>query len=92
LEQVERMLAEAAANRGRVLINPTPDEIRQKADELRLQGRLFCTFCRRPIADEAFATRRINFGSRLQAVAHLHQTCEAEFAAAMEERTAAREA
>lgn len=91
MEQVERMVAEAASNRGRVLINPTSDEIRGRAEELRLEGKLFCTFCRKAIADEAFSTRRISFGPRLQAVAHLHQACEPAFEAAMEQRTPIRD-
>lgn len=85
-DEMGRMLAEAAASRERVLIDPTADEIRRKAESLRLEGKLACTFCRKPIGDEPFETRRIVFGTRLEAVAHLHAACGPAFAAALEER------
>jgi hypothetical protein len=83
---MERILAAAIASQRPVLVNPTSDELRQKAEELRLQGRLICTFCRKPIQEPEFHTRRIAFGPRLEAVAHLHHGCQVDFAAAMEER------
>lgn len=82
-ERMERILAEAIQTRRPVLINPTEDEIRRKAEELRLEGRLICTGCRKPIHEESFETRRITFGPRLEAVAHLHLGCVDAFAAAM---------
>lgn len=86
-ERMKEILAEAIQTRRPVLINPTEDEIRLKAEELREQGRLICTNCRRPIHDEDFRTRRIAFGPRLEAIAHLHLGCETEFADALAERT-----
>lgn len=86
-ERMERMLAEAIQAKRPVLVNPTEDEIRRKAEELRLEGKLICTACRRAIQDEDFRTRRIAFGPRLEAVAHLHAACEEAFAAAMEEQS-----
>jgi hypothetical protein len=85
-ERMERILAQALAAQRPVLVNPTEDEIRRKAEEMRQAGKLVCTFCRRPIAEEPFATRRISFGSRLQAVAHVHVACEGSFESAMVER------
>lgn len=82
--RIERMLAEAIQTKRPVLVNPTEDEIRRKAEELRLEGKLYCTHCRKPIHEEDFRTRRISFGPRLEAVAHLHVECAQEFAAAME--------
>jgi hypothetical protein len=84
-ERMERMLAEAIQANRPVLVNPTEDEIHSKAEELRLEGKLICTACRKPIHEEDFRTRRITFGPRLEAVAHLHVACEADFAAAMEQ-------
>ncbi|HLN64685.1 MAG TPA: hypothetical protein VK464_24445 [Symbiobacteriaceae bacterium] len=88
-DRMERILAEAIAAQRPVLVNPTEDEIRLKAEELRQAGKLTCTFCRRPILEESFRTRRISFGPRLQAVAHLHCDCEEPFAAGVEERAEA---
>lgn len=85
-ERIERLLAEAIETQRPVLVNPSEDEIRRAAEELRLAGRLICTSCRKPISDELFLTRRINFGRRLQAVAHLHATCATAFAAALDSR------
>lgn len=85
-ERIKQMLAEAIQTKRPVLVNPTEDEIRSAAESLRLEGRLLCTACRKPIAEEDFQTKRVNFGPRLQAVAHLHASCEASFTAAMEER------
>lgn len=86
-EWVERMLAEAIQTKRPVLVNPTEDELRRKAEELQQEGRLICTACRKPIQEPEFRTRRVAFGPRLEVVAHLHQACEPEFAAAMEERS-----
>lgn len=85
-EQMERMLAEAIRDKRPVLINPTEDEIRRKAEELRLEGRLICTSCRKPIFEESFRTRRITFGPRLEALAHLHEACEPAFQQAMDDK------
>lgn len=86
-ERMKEILAEAIQTKRPVLINPTEDEIRLKAEELRLQGRLICTNCRRPITGEEFRTRRIAFGPRLEAIVHLHPECETEFADGLAERT-----
>lgn len=86
-QRMERILAEALASQRPVLVNPTEDEIRLKAEEMRETGRLICTFCRKPIASSVFSTRRIAFGPRLQAVAHLHEGCEEPFEAGMAGRT-----
>jgi len=85
-EQMEQMLAEAIKSKRPVLVNPTDDEIRRAAEDLRLEGRLICTACRKPIREESFRTQRIAFSPRLQAVAHLHEACEDGFNTAMEER------
>lgn len=84
-ERLERMLAEAIQSKRPVLVNPTEDELRRKAEELRLEGKLICTFCRKPILEPEFRTRRVSFGPRLEGVAHLHVACEPSFAVAMEE-------
>jgi len=84
-EQLERILTEAIQTRRPVLVNPSEEEIRRAAEDLRRSGRLICTACRKPIGSEAFVSRRIAFGPRLEAVAHLHAECEAEFASAMAE-------
>ncbi|HWI66722.1 MAG TPA: hypothetical protein VNT75_33325 [Symbiobacteriaceae bacterium] len=83
---MERLLAQTLASQGRVLVDPTHDELRRRAEELRELGRLNCTFCRKPISAGAFATRRLRFGTRLEVVANLHPECEEGFAAATEER------
>lgn len=83
-DKMEQLLAEAIQAKRPVLVNPTEDEIRNAAEGLRQAGRLICTACRRPIADEDFRTRRIEFGPRLQAVAHLHVACEEEFTRSMD--------
>lgn len=85
-EEIKQILAAAIASDRPVLINPTEDELRKKADELRLEGRLICTYCRRPIEEESFESRRIAFGPRIEAVAHLHLACGPAFASAMAER------
>ena len=85
-EEMKQILAAALASQRPVLVNPTEDELRRKADELRLEGRLICTYCRKPIAEGDFHTRRIAFGPRIEAVAHLHLVCGPAFTAAMEER------
>jgi len=84
-QRLERMLAEAIQTKRPVLVNPTEDELRRKAEELRLEGKLLCTYCRKPIQEPEFRTRRISFGPRLEGIAHLHVACEAPFSAAMEE-------
>lgn len=84
-ERLERMLAEAIRSNRPMLVNPTEDELRRKAEELRQEGKLICTSCRKPITEGEFRTRRIAFGPRLEGVAHLHVACEAAFAAAMEQ-------
>ena len=83
---MERLLTQALASEGRVLIDPTHDDLRRRAEELRELGRLHCTFCRKPIAEAVFATRRLRFGSRLEVVANLHPDCEADFMAATAQR------
>jgi hypothetical protein len=83
-ERLERMLAEALKDRRPVLVNPTEDDIRRKAEELREEGRLICTACRKPIQDEDFRTRRVSFGPRLEAIAHLHPDCEPHFDTGLE--------
>jgi len=75
-ERLERILAEAIRTERPVLVNPTEDEIRAAALRLLQEGRLICTRCRKPIRDDQFVTRRIEFGPRLQAIAHLHTGCE----------------
>ncbi len=75
-ERLERILAEAIRTDRPVLVNPTEDEIRAAALKLLQEGRLICTKCRKAIRDEGFVTRRIEFGPRLQAIAHLHTGCE----------------
>lgn len=75
-ERLERLLAEAIRADRPVLVNPTEDEIRAAAERLRQEGRLTCTKCRRPITDAGFVTRRIEFGPRLQAIAHVHTECD----------------
>lgn len=85
-EQMERILAEAIQSKRPVLVNPTEDQIRLAAEELRRDGRLICTACRKPIREESFRSQRISFSSRLQAVAHLHEACEAAFNTAMAQR------
>ncbi|MFZ5816642.1 MAG: hypothetical protein ACOY93_15335 [Bacillota bacterium] len=74
-ERLERLLTEAIRNDRPVLVNPTEDEIRAAADRLRSEGRLICTRCRKAIEEANFVTRRIEFGPRLQAIAHLHPGC-----------------
>ena len=86
-EQLERILAEAIETKRPVLINPTEDEIRRAAEELQRSGKLICTACRKPIGPEGFVSRRIAFGPRLEAVAHLHAECEADFATEMAGRS-----
>lgn len=75
-ERLERLLAEAIRNERPVLVNPTEDEIRAAAERLRTEERLICTRCRKPITAADFVTKRIEFGPRLQAIAHLHPTCD----------------
>lgn len=75
-------------DQGRVLIDATEDEMRQRAVALMAAGQLNCTFCRRPIEDDSFATRRLLFGPRLVLAANLHQACEAGFLAEMQNRAA----
>lgn len=78
-DRMERILAEALQNKRPVLVNPTEDEIRAAAEELRVAGKLICTSCKKPIHEATFSTRRISFGPRLQAVAHLHPACELQY-------------
>jgi Na+-translocating ferredoxin:NAD+ oxidoreductase RNF subunit RnfB len=78
-ERIEEILAAAIQTERPVLVNPTEDEIRLKAEELRMAGKLMCTGCRKPIQEPQFRTRRIAFGPRLEAVAHLHVACESAF-------------
>jgi hypothetical protein len=73
------MLAEAMQAKRPVLVNPTEDQLRQTAEELRCTGKLTCTACRKPITEETYLTRRITLGKGLEAVAHLHELCEAGF-------------
>lgn len=75
-ERLERLLAEAIRTDRPVLVNPTEDEIRAAAERLRAEGRLICTKCRKPITDAEFVTKRIEFGPRLQAIAHMHSGCD----------------
>jgi hypothetical protein len=75
-ERLERLLAEAIRSDRPVLVNPTEDEIRAAAERLRIEGRLICTKCRRQIKDADFVTKRIEFGPRLQAIAHMHTGCD----------------
>lgn len=75
-ERLEQLLAEAIRSDRPVLVNPTEEEIRLAAERLRMEGRLICTRCRQPITEEKFVTRRIEFGPRLQAIAHLHTGCD----------------
>lgn len=84
-DRMERMLVEAIRTQRPVLVNPTEDEIRRAADDLRTAGRLICTACRRPIQTESFVSQRIAFGERLEAVAHLHLECEEGFSLAMQQ-------
>jgi hypothetical protein len=72
---MERLLAEAIQSRRPVLVNPTDEQIRAAAEDLRQAGRLICTVCREPITGERFATRRISCGPRLEALAHVHLEC-----------------
>jgi len=81
-----RMLAQALVSQGRVLVSPTNDELRRRSIEMRAAGRLTCTFCRKPITDDQFATRRLRVGPRHEWVANLHPDCEAGFIAAAEQR------
>lgn len=74
-ERLQRLLAEAITSDRPVLVNPSEDELRTAAERLRQEGRLICTACRKPITGE-FQTKRIEFSPRLQAVAHLHPSCE----------------
>ncbi len=85
-EQMERILTEALQSKRPVLVNPTEDEIRRAAEGLRLEGRLICTACRKPIREEDFHSERISFGPRLQAIVHLHETCRRSFADALAQR------
>ena len=85
-ERLERLLAEAIQNDRPVLVNPTEDELRTAAERLRLEGRLICTRCRKVINDADFVTKRIEFGPRLQAIAHLHAGCDASLVPGQEER------
>lgn len=78
---IERILAQALAQ-GRILVGPTNDELRQRAEELMQTGRLTCTFCRKPITDVSFTTRRLRGGPRHEWVANLHPACEEGFSAA----------
>lgn len=75
-EGLERLLVEAIKSDRPVLLNPSEDEIRAAAERLRTEGRLICTRCRKPIKDADFVTRRIEFGPRLQAIAHMHAGCD----------------
>lgn len=87
-ERLERLLAEALRNDRPVLVNPTEDELRTAAERLRLEGRLICTKCRKPITDEDFISRRIEFGPRLQAIAHMHPGCDEPLVLEPEEQSA----
>ncbi|MDF2629157.1 MAG: hypothetical protein K0R39_2988 [Symbiobacteriaceae bacterium] len=75
-------------DQGRVMVDATEGDMRRRAEELMAAGQLTCTFCRRPIADEMFATRRLLFGPRLVLAANLHQACEAGFLADVASRAA----
>ncbi|HEY8347327.1 MAG TPA: hypothetical protein VIL07_08640 [Symbiobacteriaceae bacterium] len=86
-ERLQRLLAEAIQNGRPMLLNPTEDEIRRKAEELRQEGKLICTSCKKPIREPDFRTRRIAFGPRLEGIAHLHPGCEAAFVASVEKET-----
>jgi hypothetical protein len=88
-ERMERILVEALQGPRPVLVNPTEDDLRKKAEELRHAGKLTCTYCRKPVHDPAFVTQRLQFGPRLQAVAHLHPDCAGPFTVAMAEARAA---
>lgn len=77
-ERLERLLAEAIRSDRPVLVNPTEDEIRAAALRLQEEGRLICTNCRKPIREAEFVTRRIEFGPRLQAIAHMHPGCDVD--------------
>lgn len=75
-EEMERLLVNAIEAERPVLIDPTEDELRAAAERLRMEGKLYCTRCRKPIQDSKFITRRISFGPRLQAVVNLHPECD----------------
>lgn len=79
-------MAQSLMDQGRVLIDATEDEMRRRAEALMAAGQLNCTFCRRPIVDEAFATRRLLFGPRLVLAANLHPACEESFLAEVQNR------
>jgi hypothetical protein len=81
-DEMKRLLSEALQSQ-RVLVNPTEDELRHKAEELREKGELKCTACRKPIYDELFETRRVTFGPRIEAIAHLHMGCAEAFRTSM---------
>lgn len=87
---VERRTAQSLMDQGRVLIDATDDEMRRRAVALMAAGQLNCTFCRRPIVDETFATRRLLFGPRLVLAANLHPACEESFMTDVQSRAAAR--
>lgn len=84
-ERLERMLAEALQAKRPVLVNPTEEELRRTAEQLRSSGNLTCTACRSPITEEIYFTRRISLGKGLEALAHLHPACAETFTAAMEQ-------
>ncbi len=77
-ERLGRILAQAIQTGRPVLVNPTEEEIRAAAENLRTEGKLICTVCREPIHEETFRTQRLSFGSQMDAVAHLHAACYTE--------------
>lgn len=81
-------MAQSLMDQGRVLIDATEDEMRRRAEALMAAGQLTCTFCRRPIMDDSFTTRRLLFGPRLVLAANLHPACEGGFLADMQSRAA----
>ncbi|MGE5676349.1 MAG: hypothetical protein ACM3XM_21100 [Mycobacterium leprae] len=75
-ERLKEILAAAVQSQRPVLVNPTEDEIQKTAERLRLERKLICTACHKPILEPDFHSRRVSLGPRLVAIAHLHPDCD----------------